>query len=293
MTKARHDSIRNVLAQAWSAHLVALEQHLPGARAGKDSEELHQFRVALRKTRALLKLFRGTLPQAYGFKEDFKWLAGATGAVRDLDVLTARARHSAATLGVTAAHVAPIIKELRSERVAAQKQLGATLRGSRARDLLESWRQFLDTLPARADLSLAADVPAWTAINPLIIKQSRRLLQEGLAIDSSTDPHNLHELRIRGKRLRYLLDSFNALVEQHDVDPLAKKLRRLQTVLGEHQDASVAAARWAMLGRRHTVTADTQALLQKWIEEATEKQGESRKAFASALEKFARACKCL
>lgn len=293
MTKARHDSIRNVLAQAWSGHFAALQQHLPGARAGKDSEELHQFRVALRKTRALLKLFRKTLPQAYTFNEDFKWLAGATGEVRDLDVLAAHAQHNAAALGVTAAHVAPIIKELRKERVAAQKQLGATLRDNRARDLLESWRQFLDTLPERTDLSPVADVPAWTAINPLIIKQSRRLLQEGVAIDSSTDPHNLHELRIRGKRLRYLLESFDALVQQHDVAPLAKKLRRLQTVLGDHQDASVAAARWEMLGRRETMAQGTQVLLHAWIEAAKEKQAGSREAFASALEKFARACKCL
>lgn len=297
MDTVQHDSIRNALGLAWNAHLAAMRQHLPGAQAGKDSEELHRFRVALRKTRALLTLFRPLLPQATRFRDDFKWLAAATGEVRDLDVLSAHAQRSTTTLGVTAAQATPVLEELRIERVAAQKKLSATLRSSRTRGLLESWRQFLATLPTRTDLSTATDVPTWTAINPLVIKQSRRLLQEGLAVDADTDPHNLHELRIRGKRLRYLLESFDALVEQHGVGPLGKKLRKLQTVLGEHQDAAVAAERWqslaVSLAQRGTMTPATQVLLAEWIEEAHEKQKASRAALIAALKKFARACKCL
>jgi CHAD domain-containing protein len=295
MVMAHNGTIREALALAWGNHLEALKQHLPGAMAGGDSEELHQFRVALRKTRALLTLFRDTLPEAASFKDEFKWLATATGAVRDLDVLSAQALRRTAALGVIAAHATPIVEELRYERAAALKKLGATLRSKRARSLVESWQRFLAALPARTDLRPATDVPAWTSIKPLVIKQSRRLLQEGLAVD--TDPHDLHELRIRGKRLRYLLESFDAEVERHGVDRLAKKLRTLQTVLGNHQDATVAAARWQVLaqtlGRRGTTTPGTQALLEEWIAQAETEQAECRAAFSEALAKFARACKCL
>lgn len=297
MATAQHDSIRQSLGVAWSAHLDSIHQHLPATLAGIDSEELHQLRVALRKTRALLRLFRKTLPQAERFKDDFKWLAAATGEVRDLDVLIMHAQRSTATLGVTESHATPIIGKLRRERVAAQKKLGATLRGQRSRDLLEHWRQFLAILPTRTDLSPAADVPASTTVALLVIEQSRRLLQEGLIVGTGTDPHELHELRIRGKRLRYLLESFDDLIDLQRMEPLGRKLRKLQTVLGGHQDAVVAAERWQtlakMLRRRGDANAGALALLDEWTTEAKTQQLESREALAQALAKFARACRHL
>lgn len=297
MATVRQDSIRDALELAWSAQLARLQQHLPGAQAGADSEELHQFRVALRKTRALLKLFRKTLPQAARLEDEFKWLAAATGPLRDLDVLMAHAQHSATALGVTAAHVTPIIEALHNERGIARKKLGTILRSNRTRDLLESWRQFLAALPARTDLSPAIDIPAWSAINPLVIKQSRRMLQEGLAIDADTDPHAIHELRIRGKRLRYLLESFDRSIYRKRVKSLRKKLRKLQTLLGAHQDAVVAAQRWrqlaAKLATRKDIPQDTIALLAHWEIAERERQNECRAELPGALQKLAVACEHL
>jgi CHAD domain-containing protein len=297
MATTRQDSIRNTLGLAWNAQLADLQRHLPGAQAGVDSEELHQFRVALRKTRALLKLFRKTLPQTARLNGEFKWLAAATGPVRDLDILIAHAQHSATTLGVTAAHVTPVIDALHIERAIARKKLGTILRSNRTRDLLESWRQFLAALPARTDLAPSIDVPAWTAINPLVIKQGRRMLQEGLAIDADSYPHAIHELRIRGKRLRYLLESFERSAYRKRVESLRKKLRRLQTLLGAHQDAIVAAHRWRQLaeklGKRNDIPRDTIALLASWETAEKERQGKCQSKLRGSLKKLAKACRRL
>jgi CHAD domain-containing protein len=294
MATARQDSIRKALIQAWTAQLDDLHRHLPGAQAGADSEELHQFRVAMRKTRALLKLFRKTLPQAARLEAEFKWLAAATGPVRDLDVLMADAQHSATAFDVTAAHVTPVIEALRIERATARKKLGALLRSHRTHDLLESWRQFLAALPARTDLAPAIDIPAWTAINPLIIQQSRRMLQKGLAIAADTDPHAIHELRIRGKRLRYLLESFDRSTYRKRVKSLRRKLRRLQTSLGAHQDAVVAAQRWRQLvdklSKRNDISSDTIALLAHWETAERDRQCKCRAELPDALKKLAVAC---
>lgn len=294
---ARQDTLRKALELAWSAQLTDLQRHLPGAQSGTDNEELHQFRVALRKTRALLKLFRKTLPQAARLEAEFKWLAAATSPVRDLDVLMTHAQHSATAFDVTAAHVTPVIEALRVERAASRKKLGALLRSHRTRDLLDSWRQFLAALPARTDLSPAIDVSAWTAINPLVIQQSRRMLQEGLAVDADIDPHAMHELRIRGKRLRYLLESFERSTYRERIKPLRKKLRKLQTLLGAHQDAIVAAQRWHQLpdklATRKDIPQDTIALLANWAIAERERQNECRAALPDALRKLAKACRYL
>src|SRR5262249_30698615 len=62
-------------------------RHVPGARLGEDPEEVHDLRVATRRIRAVLREFADALPARAGrFRDEFKWVAAALGAVRDLDV---------------------------------------------------------------------------------------------------------------------------------------------------------------------------------------------------------------
>lgn len=297
MTYSPKTTFRHALTVAWSAHLAALDQYLPALSTSKNSEDLHQFRVALRKTRALLTLFRHAIPGAGYFKDDFKWLAAATGEVRDIDVLLAHAQQQVESSAASKAASTPIITALNDQRLIAQKNLDAIISSIRTRNFIASWRQFLATLPGRMDLPPTADIPAWSVINVLVIKNSRRLLQEGLAVDADTAPPALHELRIRGKRLRYLLESFDLSTKKHRVGPLIKKLRKLQTVLGEHQDGIVAAERWQQLaktlGNRKATTPATLGLLKEWLVVAQTQQLASRAAFAKALTKFAHACQYL
>ena len=53
-----------------------------------DSEFLHDFRVAVRRTRSLLGQIRYVLPKrrVTRFKRDFAWLGEVTGPARDMDV---------------------------------------------------------------------------------------------------------------------------------------------------------------------------------------------------------------
>src|ERR671913_470053 len=61
--------------------------HEPGTRIGEDPEELHNMRVATRRMRAAMKIFEGALPvRTRAFRDSLKWVAGALGEVRDLDV---------------------------------------------------------------------------------------------------------------------------------------------------------------------------------------------------------------
>ena len=68
--------------------LDAFERHRPGARIGRDPEELHDLRVAVRRTRSALGEFRAFFPQATvaRLRGELRWLGEVTGPVRDLDV---------------------------------------------------------------------------------------------------------------------------------------------------------------------------------------------------------------
>src|SRR5215469_11158014 len=66
----------------------ALERSEPGVREGADPEELHRFRVATRRSRALIRASRPLVrDQLAALDRELRWLGGVSGPVRDLDVL--------------------------------------------------------------------------------------------------------------------------------------------------------------------------------------------------------------
>jgi len=69
-------------------------KHEPGARLGEDEEDVHDMRVATRRMRAALRLFRDYLPKRTTARmmRELRWIALALGEVRDLDVLITQIR---------------------------------------------------------------------------------------------------------------------------------------------------------------------------------------------------------
>jgi CHAD domain-containing protein len=65
------------------------------------------------------------------------------------------------------------------------------------------------------------------------------MVRDGSEIGEDSPPEALHELRKRGKELRYLLEMFGGLFDPDVVKPMVKTLKRLQDVLGAFQDTAV------------------------------------------------------
>jgi CHAD domain-containing protein len=135
----------------------------------------------------------------------------------------------------------PVRTLLARHRAAALRALKRELRGPAYRDAWASYRAFLD-----GKLGPAADRP--DAKRPIaevagrrIRKVHARMVDKGAAIDDTSPADDLHELRKRGKELRYLLEFFGPLWPDDVVKPLVKSLKGLQDVLGTHQDREVQA----------------------------------------------------
>src|SRR5690606_30816838 len=67
----------------------------------------------------------------------------------------------------------------------------------------------------------------------------KKICRYGAEIDEHTPDEQIHELRIEGKKLRYLLDFFSELFAAEQVKPQLKALKRLQTILGDFNDYGV------------------------------------------------------
>ncbi|HEY5250008.1 MAG TPA: CHAD domain-containing protein, partial [Dermatophilaceae bacterium] len=140
-----------LLAGALSVFLRAMRDNLPGLLDDVDTEFLHDFRVAVRRTRATLKLGRPALPEVMRSRWEpaFKTLGDLTTPVRDLDVYELGLpvmSHWLVTAGPT--DLAPLAVHLRSRRTVARRALVRSLRSARFRRLVTEWG---DELAALAD----------------------------------------------------------------------------------------------------------------------------------------------
>jgi CHAD domain-containing protein len=224
------------------AHLEVARAHEAGTIADIDSEFLHQYRVALRKVRSVLSLFKGVYAreETDDLKARFSALMALTGALRDLDVyLIEREIY----LGLVPEPLRPglelLFEDLAFERALAQAALARHLESDDyAREMRRLQKRF-----AKGGRKLAkgpeADRTARALARRLIWKRYRKVCAIARALDKDTPDQQIHELRIHCKKLRYLMEFFSPVFLEAEIKPLVKALKRLQDVLGTFNDCVV------------------------------------------------------
>ena len=219
-----------------------------GILADVDTEFLHDFRVAVRRTRSILSQSKHILSpdELEHYKGEFAWLGKCTSPVRDLDVFLLAAHGRAGSLGgADPEGLEPLRRLLTRRRSAAAKHLFEVLRSSRYHYAMESWAAFLE-VPSSAD---PTDAPGGGALAPVrdfaaerIRRQHKRVLKRGRKLKQDSPAEELHDLRIECKKLRYLVDAFGGLFPLQAGARLVQRLKRLQSVLGDYNDAQVQSA---------------------------------------------------
>ena len=215
----------------------------PKAWEGLDPEGVHQMRVRTRRLRAAFRAFKDVMPadSVRAFNAEFRWVAAALGKVRDLDVYRANLAHY--TAGVPAdlaGQDRDYQRHLEVRWRKARKRLLACLGSRRYERLKARFAHFLGRGPSQRAIKTFGDITVGGAARRLIGKRYKSLLLDGRAITPTSSAESLHDLRIQGKRLRYLFEFFNP-VYGRAFKPEIRDLKALQDVLGEFQDSCVAA----------------------------------------------------
>ncbi len=231
--RARHERAPVALAQ------VLLDQHAIACAcvepdgAAPTEEELHDFRVAMRRTRSLLRGFRRVAgkPLEKHFSAEFRWLSRATSRLRDIDVLLlAIATPSADYAALADDERARIAALLSHERERHARRLCKVLATPRYGRLRRDWPAALLALLQRS----AREAPRITPVaNRAIATVLARVRHDAADVESDYSPAALHELRKQCKRLRYLIEPFAALYPRQRIAHLQAELKRLQTMMGE------------------------------------------------------------
>jgi CHAD domain-containing protein len=209
--------------------LREIERHDPGTRLGRDPESLHDMRVGVRRLRALLRAGRELVAtDTAELDQRLQQLGRILGEVRDLDVLLARLEAEAAELGPDDARRAgPLLAVLRTERSCSRTRLLAALRSDEYLALLDDTARTIDELEPSGSTA---------TLDELVDEASAKVRKAVRKLSDTPTNDELHAVRKKGKRARYA-------AELAGRNKLVKRAKQLQDVLGEHQDAVVAAQR--------------------------------------------------
>jgi CHAD domain-containing protein len=242
------------------AQLREIERHDPGTRLGRDPESLHDMRVGVRRLRALLRAGKELVATDTGeLDERLKQLGQILGEVRDLDVLLARLDSEAAELGgEDAKRAGALLAVLRTERSCSRSRLLAALRSDQYLALLD------DTARTIEELEPSGSTVTLDELSDEAFARLRRAVRK---LPDLPADEELHAVRKKGKRARYAAELAG---QKH----LVKQAKKLQDVLGEHQDAVVAAERLRKLA---VAAAPEQALAAgRLVEREEERRLEAR-----------------
>jgi len=237
--RRRADSaVRSVLL----ALLQTMRLNEPGVIAATDTEFLHDYRVAVRRARSILGQTEGVFPTTATerLRQGLASLAQATSEARDFDVfLLALDGMEAGLPPPLRGQFEPLRELLATLAADRQRRLRDRLNSARHRRFLDAWERYLQRpapVKPRAPLALT---PVNELVGRRIWKLYRRLRREGKAIGPDSPPEHLHELRKTAKKLRYQMEMFQSLFPPDDLRPLLRRLKCLQSSLGDYQDLSV------------------------------------------------------
>lgn len=233
------DSTRELLLSTLAV-IRANEQWIP---KNIDTEFLHDYRVAIRRTRSILARLKGIFPpeELSRYKQAFRELGKRTNNLRDQDVYLLQAEKFRNLLPVTMRDSLDFFfTDLRNRH---KKELGTFSRylgSQKYRLFMQEWESFLKSEMSSdpATVPLARNKTSEVAVSTTR-KALKKIIRHGRDISRIATDTELHALRLDCKKLRYLLEFYASIFPAKTLQMVIGQLKELQDNLGAFVDLSV------------------------------------------------------
>ncbi len=222
--------------------LLTIKANENGVKESIDIEFLHDFRVAIRKSRAMLNYSSGALSEdkIIKFKRDLGYIAKITNEARDLDVYLFDVKEYQNKLAkIFQKDIEPLIEILKDRRKTEQDILINHLNSNKYKSILKNWEEFLNT-------TVIVNMDILTLAKEKLLEIYNIVIKKGKKITDYTKTEDMHKLRIEFKKFRYLLEFFSLILlnssdktQKELINEMLKSSKIVQNMLGNFQDLKV------------------------------------------------------
>ena len=193
------------------------------------TEDLHQFRIYIRKSRAFLKEFGFLIPKKMHkyFNENLDNFATQTNQKRDLDVIKER-------LGELDKDHKMIQNDIKQKREYEYQNIQKMLNSHTFRDFFYTYQDILTK-----DIFLTSENTTGSieeTAKQVITYLHHKIIKKIDALEKDFDVKKLHKIRISLKKLRYLLEEFQHIFGEEKIEEMIDQGKKLQTLLGDFND---------------------------------------------------------
>ena len=211
-----------------------------GVRDAVNTEFVHQMRVAQRRLRTALRIFPHWADEAWQTRiaPDLKWLGSVLGDARDWDVFVDSTLPALAAVDTDRAGWDATRERAATRRLEARERVQTALASARYAHLALAWLEWLSGLPSREPPVKAAGHSLRAYANKRVASYYKRLADAPKL--TTLDEASRHKERIQAKYLRYALEFFESIASRKTRSKSAKTVARMQSVLGDGNDAAVA-----------------------------------------------------
>ncbi|HNY83753.1 MAG TPA: CHAD domain-containing protein [Anaerolineaceae bacterium] len=223
-------------------HLESLKAQIEGVKAAEDIEAIHQMRVASRRMRSALAIFRSCFrsPLYKSILKDVRAVTGSLGTARDLDVQLAYLAEQAIKFDTP--KLSPGIKRLRlrlaQKRDSVQPNVNAAMKQFIVDDVIAKLNQWAEPLLAETEAVYLYSPSLYLLGFDNISQRLNDLEAKDTVIRDPANVGELHAMRICAKRLRYTLEAFEDLYAGQ-LKPYLSAVKKIQEMLGEVHDLDV------------------------------------------------------
>jgi triphosphatase len=216
-----------LIAAACLAHLTSNHHCLLASGA---PESIHQMRVALRRLRSALSLFKAMLhdPHSQALRAELRWMQQCLGAARDADVLIAEILAPVEREFGSARGLHELVKLVEQRRKSDRAAMLAEVKSPRFTKGLLRLACWLEDMPP-------ADGPVRELALDTLNRRYRRVRKQ-MSRFHKLDEAGRHDVRIQIKKLRYSIDFFGGLISDRRAAKMTGQLAALQEVFGHLND---------------------------------------------------------
>lgn len=219
-----------------------LESQIDGVQKGKDIEYVHQMRVASRRLRNGLTLFRECLAgkKSKDWLDDVRNITHALGNARDMDIQIAELNllYSDDLDPKYKPGYARLLLRLKQSRTKAQKKINKTLFALQKDGTLSAITESLSKLIESSETRSPYTQPLYEKACDSILAELTEFLSYQPFVHEPDNMDKLHAMRIAGKHLRYTMEVF-APIYEGALDPFIILMKNIQNLLGEIHDNDV------------------------------------------------------